>query len=152
MHIGKPVAQYESVTGTVHAKGVLRHGSEDQVPADGRIQTSVVIPLSEDTGIALSDLAGRIRAPLKSVLLTAHLRALGALTGSRDLITALITNGRPEVLDGDKAVGLFLNSVPFRIQLAAETWRELIGRVMYAEQDHAPAPPLSICTNNQRQS
>ena len=38
----------------------------------------------------------RARVPLKSVLLAAHLRALQALSGRRDVLTSMVTHVRPE--------------------------------------------------------
>jgi len=56
-------------------------------------------------------------APLKSLLLAAHLRVIAALTGTRDIVTGLVTNGRPEGADGDRVLGLYLNTAPLRVEL-----------------------------------
>jgi len=60
------------------------------------------------------------------VLLSAHLKVLSVLSGQGDLITGLVSNGRPEVDDGDKVLGLFLNTLPFRQRIAGGTWLELV--------------------------
>jgi amino acid adenylation domain-containing protein len=96
------------------------------------------IPIDTDTARALTSLAASASAPLKTVLLAAHLRALSLMTGSADVMTGVVSNGRPEIIDGDKVLGLFLNTVPFRFELIRETWRELIGRVVAAELGWLP--------------
>ncbi|WP_266167852.1 non-ribosomal peptide synthetase [Dyella subtropica] len=98
----------------------------------------VPIPLAPATGAALVALAGRLQTPLKSVLLAAHMAALSMLTGHRDATTALVTNGRPEVTDGENLIGLFLNSLPFRLRIGAESWTRLIRRVMEGERQLLP--------------
>src|SRR6185436_17719571 len=60
------------------------------------------------------------------------------LTGRPDVTTALVTNGRPEAVDGDKLFGLFLNSVPFRFQVAAGSCLELSDRVKEIEREMFP--------------
>lgn len=96
------------------------------------------IEIDAATGKALTTLASQLSAPLKSVLLAAHLAALSVLCGSRDVATALVTNGRPEVADGAKMIGLFLNSVPLRLRLDGPDWRWLIRRTIELERDLMP--------------
>jgi amino acid adenylation domain-containing protein len=77
--------------------------------------------------------------PLKSVLLAAHLDALGVLTSSRDVVTGLATNGRPEEYEGATDVrGLFLNVVPMRMRLGGGTWMELARSAFNAERESLP--------------
>lgn len=90
------------------------------------------VPL-DDLTERLRDFAASARIPLKSVLLAAHLRLIGLLGGHRRLFTGVVCNGRPETADGDRVYGMFLNTVPFAIDLAAPTWRHLASRVFEAE-------------------
>jgi amino acid adenylation domain-containing protein len=71
--------------------------------------------------------------PLKSALLAAHLAVLSRLCGATDVITGLVSNGRPEVAGGDRALGLFLNTVPLRLRLCRGSWRERVRQV-FAEE------------------
>jgi amino acid adenylation domain-containing protein len=75
-----------------------------------------------DVSTALRCMARSLQVPLKSVLLAAHLSVLSLLTGETDVTTGLITNGRMEEPDGDRVVGLFLNTVPFRVWFRDDTW------------------------------
>ncbi len=103
------------------------------------------VPIPADVSAGLKALAKEIGIPLKSVLLAAHLRVLAALGGNTDVLTGFIANSRPEINDGDKIAGLFLNTLPLRVRLAGGTWRELVGQAFAAERDLLPfrAYPLA---------
>ncbi|MFF2806328.1 amino acid adenylation domain-containing protein [Streptomyces sp. NPDC058000] len=99
--------------------------------------------LSDD----LRDLADALGVPLRIVLLTAHLRVLGLLGGSDDVLTGVVCNGRAEERDGDKTLGVFLNTVPMRCRLADGTWMDLIGRTAELDlrvQDHRRYPAADL--------
>ena len=85
----------------------------------------------------LEQLARTEGVPLKTILLAAHLRALGQATGQSRVTTGLVTNGRPEAEDGERLLGLFLNTIPVSASLEG-TWRELIGQSLEAEQELLP--------------
>ncbi|HEX5751790.1 MAG TPA: amino acid adenylation domain-containing protein, partial [Archangium sp.] len=87
---------------------------------------------------ALSRVARTAGVPIKNVLLAAHLRVMSLLEGSTDVVTGLTTNGRPEVRDAERTLGLFLNSLPFRLRLEGGTWIELIQAVAAREQEMLP--------------
>jgi len=82
---------------------------------------------------ALRALAENAGVPLKSVLLTAHLVALGEATGQRRFRSGLVCNGRLEVQGGDDVRGMFLNTVPFAVDLAAASWTDLVRAVFQEE-------------------
>ncbi|MFY0567266.1 non-ribosomal peptide synthase/polyketide synthase [Archangium lansingense] len=87
---------------------------------------------------ALQRVAHDTGVTLRTVLLAAHLRVRGFLAGSTSAITGIVTNGRPEVIDGERMIGLFLNSVPFPVALGGGTWVELIREVAKREQELLP--------------
>jgi amino acid adenylation domain-containing protein len=86
----------------------------------------------------LMRLARASEVPLKSVLLAVHLKALSIFTGQADLLTGLITHGRPEELDGERIRGLFVNTVPFRLRLPAGSWAELVRATFANEVELLP--------------
>lgn len=98
----------------------------------GRFYDTLLPPELTD---ALHDLARATQVPLKSVLLAAHLRVLAWLSGSTDVVTGLVSNGRPETADSIYALGLFLNTVPFRLRLPSGTWTDLIWETFHAEHE-----------------
>ncbi|MFN6438443.1 MAG: amino acid adenylation domain-containing protein, partial [Nostoc sp. DedSLP01] len=96
------------------------------------------VPLSSEICKGLKQLAKSVGVPLKSVLLTAHLRVLNLLSGHSDVLTGLVTNGRPEQTDGERILGLFLNTLPFRQELSGGTWIDLVKAVFATEQELLP--------------
>jgi amino acid adenylation domain-containing protein len=109
-------------------------------PREARIRQicshNVAIPPEISEG--LKQLANSAGVPLKSVLLAAHLRVLSLLCGQSDVLTGFVANGRPEETDGERICGLFLNTLPFRLQLSGGTWRDLVQQVFEAERELLP--------------
>ncbi|MEM7049303.1 MAG: condensation domain-containing protein, partial [Acidobacteriota bacterium] len=96
------------------------------------------IELSDSIARAVRELAVELAVPVRTVLLTAHLRCLAEAGGATDVVTGLVTHGRPEEEGGERALGLFLNTVPFPLRLRTESWRDLIARVHAAEGEMIP--------------
>jgi hypothetical protein len=102
-----------------------------------RFQSSHV-QLSNDVSQKLAQLARATSVPLKNILLAAHIQVIATLSGRSDVVTGLVSNGRPEVADGERIIGLFLNTLPFRSQLNGGTWEDLIHETFAAELKSAP--------------
>ncbi|MDZ8084002.1 MAG: amino acid adenylation domain-containing protein [Nostoc sp. DedQUE12b] len=96
------------------------------------------VTLSSEIFAGLKQLAQSAEVTLKSVLLAAHLRVLNFLTGESDVVTGIAANGRPEQSDGERVLGLFLNTLPFRLQFAGGTWTDLVQQVFAAEREMLP--------------
>ena len=94
----------------------------------------LLVPLGPQVSDRLRRLAQSLGVPLKSVLLAAHVRVMGLVSGASDVVTGVVANGRPEEEGGDRAVGLFLNTLPQRTQLAGGAWRDLVRAVYESEQ------------------
>ncbi|HEU0078864.1 MAG TPA: amino acid adenylation domain-containing protein, partial [Longimicrobiaceae bacterium] len=122
----------------------------------------VLVPLAPEVKQGLHELARSLAVPLKSVLLAAHLKVLGLATGQTDVVTGLATNGRPEVAGGTEVRGLFLNTVPLRVELRDGSWEELVRQAYRAEteilphrryplallqQEHGPEPLTEVSFN-----
>jgi non-ribosomal peptide synthetase component F len=97
-----------------------------------RIERELALPAAVQT--QLERLANQLGVPVKAVLLAAHLKVLGLVLGQCDVVCGLTLNGRPESEDGARVLGLFINTVPLRMQLGAESWRELVQRSFAAER------------------
>lgn len=76
--------------------------------------------------------------PLRTVLLAAHFKVMQTLASHEDIVSGLISNGRPEALDGEKLIGLYLNAVPVRVGVEASSWQELVRKVFREEQELLP--------------
>jgi amino acid adenylation domain-containing protein len=102
----------------------------------------------------LQGLAHQAGVPLKSVLLAAHLKVLSLASGRAEVLTGLVSNGRPEKIDGESVRGLFLNTLPFRLDLGDATWLELARSTFAAERELLPFRryPLAALQENSRES
>lgn len=96
----------------------------------------IIIPAAQVA--QLSQVAQQAGVPLKSVLLAAHLKILACVCGQRDVLTGLVMNGRTEHSGSDRALGLFLNTVPFRQKLTPGSWLDLIRQTFATEKNILP--------------
>ncbi|WP_101786847.1 amino acid adenylation domain-containing protein [Nonomuraea indica] len=101
----------------------------------GRERTVEVLrrPLDPDLLERLRRTARELAVPLRTVLLAAHLRVVALLSGDTEVMTGLVTHSRPESEAGADVLGLFLNTVPLRVDTAVPTWAALVRRVFDAE-------------------
>jgi amino acid adenylation domain-containing protein len=106
----------------------------DSIPEIG----TYTVPLSPEISHSLLQVAQSLKVPLKTVLLAAHMRILSLFSGQSDVITGLVSNGRPEGIDGEKILGLFLNTLPFRLQFQGGTWIDLVKHTFETEQELIP--------------
>jgi amino acid adenylation domain-containing protein len=93
------------------------------------------IQLTDECDEKIGPLAETLGVPLKSILLASHLTVLSRLARQSDVVTGLICNGRPERAGGDRVLGLFLNLIPFRLELVGGTWIDLIRETFEAERE-----------------
>jgi amino acid adenylation domain-containing protein len=114
--------------------------------APGIYRTTLPLPMGEE----LRKLARDSRVPLKSVLLAAWCRALGHEQGSTVVVSGVVTDGRMEGAGGDGGLGLFLNSLPLRLNLCGGSWNELARRAFEAERRLLPHRHVPL-TEIQRQ-
>jgi amino acid adenylation domain-containing protein/non-ribosomal peptide synthase protein (TIGR01720 family) len=91
------------------------------------------IEVAVDVATSLKGLAEHLRMPLKTLLLAAHVRVLSLVGGQEDVVTGLVTDCRPEVPDGERVAGLFLNTLPLRVRLPRGDWTDLVRKVFQAE-------------------
>ncbi|TFI51868.1 amino acid adenylation domain-containing protein [Mastigocladus laminosus UU774] len=103
------------------------------------------VPISSGVSQGLKQLSKTAGVPLKSVLLAAHFRVLSLLTNQTDILTGLVSNGRLEDNDGEKVLGLFLNTLPLRLKLHGGTWIDLVRQTFDIEREclHLRRYPLA---------
>ncbi|MCX8231588.1 MAG: amino acid adenylation domain-containing protein, partial [Alphaproteobacteria bacterium] len=97
---------------------------------DGHVSHAVAI----HDGVGVQALAHQIGVPVKSICLAAHMAVLATVTGERDVVTGLTTNGRLEEEGAAGVLGLFLNTVPFRLNVQRDTWQSIVERTFEAER------------------
>ncbi|HEU5381840.1 MAG TPA: amino acid adenylation domain-containing protein, partial [Ktedonobacteraceae bacterium] len=93
----------------------------------------IAFPVPLDVSQGLQRLARSLNVSLKHVLLAVHVRVLNLLSGQSDIVTGMLSHGRPEVVDGERVAGLFLNVVPLRLQIPHGSWQELIQHIFATE-------------------
>lgn len=103
-----------------------------KVPLKDEISGKVtaVFPFSAALAQSINQLAGSCGTTSKTVYLAAFYHLLSATIGSEDVVFGLASHGRPEVEDGDKLLGSFVSSVPFRVNRTARwSGKQLVSRI-----------------------
>ncbi|GAX43747.1 amino acid adenylation domain-containing protein [Tolypothrix sp. NIES-4075] len=96
------------------------------------------IAINEQIANSIRKLTKSAGVPLKTALLAVHLRVLAFLTGQNEVVTGNVINARPEIEDSQNLLGLFVNTVPFRIELTSDSWLDFIQAVFRAEREIIP--------------
>ena len=83
----------------------------------------------------------------KGLFLSGYLYLISLLSIEKDITVGLVTHRRPMVEDGDKILGCFLNTIPFRSQMdfiTPDSWIEYIKRVESELQELKGRDRLSL--------
>ncbi|MFJ8159311.1 amino acid adenylation domain-containing protein [Streptomyces sp. NPDC096136] len=97
-------------------------------------QITRIVDLPDGLTAQVNRFAKERALPVKSVLFAAHCLTLGLFSGSEDITTGLVTHGRPEREGGDRVTGLFLNTMPVRLGIAADSWADVVRAAFRQEQ------------------
>jgi amino acid adenylation domain-containing protein len=100
--------------------------------------SSVAVDFPADVAVALPALSRLTGVPVKALLLAAHVRVLTTLCHQTDVVTGVMSNGRPASAHGVAALGLFINVNALRVQVRPGTWLELAQQVHDAEVQALP--------------
>jgi len=124
---------------------VLEQGAPTELPrlvdAGGDEAFDVImhdVRLPEGLSDRILALARDLAVPVKNVLLAAHVKALSVACGAPDVLTGYEHAGRPELPGAERALGLFLNTVPLRIAARDGSWRDVVRQVHEAETELLP--------------
>ncbi|MFI8447046.1 amino acid adenylation domain-containing protein [Streptomyces erythrochromogenes] len=110
-------------------------------PARPPVTAEVVdVSLDEEAGDRLREFARGAGITLNTVLSTAWAMALAGMTGRDDVVFGATVSGRPAGLPGvDRMIGMFMNTLPFRVSLRpAEPVRDLLVRIQAEHADLLP--------------
>ncbi|MBB3815686.1 amino acid adenylation domain-containing protein, partial [Xanthomonas arboricola] len=94
------------------------------------------VPLAVHHKQALTALAAQLGVRLRDVMLAIHLKAISVITGSAQVCSGVVVNGRPESAGGERVLGMFLNTLPTSLKVMPSSWRALIERVRDMNQQH----------------
>ncbi|MEV6805178.1 D-alanine--poly(phosphoribitol) ligase subunit DltA [Streptomyces sp. NPDC051132] len=124
----------ELLRGVEHTPLAARTAADDAQIGASVVNQRYDVPLSAATADTLRTLARREALPLKSLLVTAHLAVLRLVSGGDEVLTGVVANGRLEERGGDESIGVFLNTLPLRLDLSEATLVETARRVFDHER------------------
>ncbi|ATQ77348.1 non-ribosomal peptide synthetase [Massilia violaceinigra] len=103
--------------------------------ADNDVDASrtAAITLPEGVTAQLEALARELHVPLRTLLLAAHVRVMALFSGESDVLTGMVSHSRPAEQDGDKVLGLYLNTLPLRQAIEPGSWKDLIVATFKSE-------------------
>jgi len=87
--------------------------------------------IAPEIHLGLLECSRQLGVALKTVLLAVHLKVVATLTNLSEVVTGVVSNGRVDEIDGERVLGLFLNTQPVRFAFTARGWRQNI-RDLYA--------------------
>jgi amino acid adenylation domain-containing protein len=90
------------------------------------VSASIRCEISRGTSRAFAELARSLGLQEKSVWCSVYLALLSLLAGVDGVVGTVITQGRPEVIGGEKIIGVFLNALPIRVRMSGRRWVDLI--------------------------
>ncbi|MFF8594416.1 amino acid adenylation domain-containing protein [Streptomyces sp. NPDC015220] len=96
------------------------------------------VELPDGLGAKVRLLARTHGLPVKSLLLAAHCLTLRLLSDTPDVTTGLVTGGRPEEAGAERITGLFLETLPLRLDTQRRTWLDSAREVYRQERDSHP--------------
>ncbi|HYD81243.1 MAG TPA: amino acid adenylation domain-containing protein, partial [Paucimonas sp.] len=114
---------------------------------------TIAIDVPAELQQQLPALANALHVPLRTVLLTAHLRVMSMLSGKDDVVTGMVSHTRVDREDGEKVLGLFLNTLPFRQKLGSGSWADAIRATFRNElaiMPHRAYPYSQLFLDNNR--
>jgi amino acid adenylation domain-containing protein len=101
--------------------------------------------LQPDQLAKLEKVAKELGVTIKVLSLSAYLYMLTLLDNEPDVVAGVVTNTRPGTEHGDQVLGCFLNTLPFRMEIAGNlSCRELVSRVSEKLVSLKPYERLSL--------
>ncbi|MFK0295420.1 amino acid adenylation domain-containing protein [Streptomyces sp. NPDC090442] len=96
------------------------------------------VELPQELGARVRGFARDNALPVKSVLFAVHALTLRLLAGTPDITSGLVTHGRPEREGAERIAGLFLNTVPLRLNTDRDTWLDVAREAFRQERASHP--------------
>jgi amino acid adenylation domain-containing protein len=87
----------------------------------------ILCEMSEETSCTFAELARSLGVHERSLWCSVYLTLLSLLAGTDDVVGVVMTQGRPEIPDGEKIIGVFLNALPVRVRVSGRRWVDLIA-------------------------
>jgi amino acid adenylation domain-containing protein len=97
-----------------------------------------VVEISDEVSSAIQQLSAQASVPLKSLLFAVHAKVLAFISGGSTAISGMMMNGRPEEIGGEHLLGIFLNTVPVKLEVGDGSWLDLARAAFTAEAAAIP--------------
>ena len=109
--------------------------------------------LSADKSQKLGIIAQKYRLTLSTIVQAAWALLLSRYSGESDVVFGVTVSGRPPISGVENMVGLFINTLPLRVQVPREeqliSWLEVIQQSMVELQQYSYTPLVDIQGNSQ---
>ncbi|MBO0468540.1 amino acid adenylation domain-containing protein [Enterococcus plantarum] len=116
---------------------IPRRLEEDTTKGNEVIFRDIVLP--DKLSDQIISLANQLSVPVKDILLASHVKFLSLLTKANDTFLGYEIGGRPEMVGSETALGVFLNTMPFRVKIDENaSWKEFILSVYETEATVLP--------------
>ncbi|MCZ8521355.1 MULTISPECIES: non-ribosomal peptide synthetase [Paenibacillus] len=80
--------------------------------------------------VRIEQLSRELRIPVRTICFAAYVSMAYMLTCDGDVLVGLVESNRPLIRDGDRLLGCFLNTIPFRFQVDSSlTWEGFLRQV-----------------------
>lgn len=112
-------------------------GEADGIVSAAATRLRHTVDIGESLSAQVIAAARDEHVPAKAVYLAAHLFTVARFAAQHDVTSGVVTHGRPQRANAERTAGLFLNTVPVRVDTAAASWRALVRDVF--DQDRANA-------------
>ena len=88
------------------------------------------VPIDTELVYMLKVLASDLGTDIKTMFFSSYIYCMSMLTYENDVLVGIVANNRPALEDGEKIIGCFLNTIPFRMTIeCSNTWKEFITSV-----------------------
>src|SRR5207253_7732067 len=98
-----------------------------------RLIRQVKKDVKPEVQVGVKEMAKELEVSVKSVLLAGHLKVMSVLSGEEEVVSGLVMNGRLEEEDGERVLGVFLNTLPVRVEMRGRSWKEVVKKVQEEE-------------------
>ncbi|ORW96736.1 non-ribosomal peptide synthetase [Mycobacterium sp. IEC1808] len=96
---------------------------------------TVTVLIPEWLQCSAEQLAKASGLPIKSLLLAVHCVTLQRFSGDANVTTGLVTHGRPGRAGAEVVAGLFLNTIPVKVDGRPATWLDLVEHLSRFERE-----------------
>jgi amino acid adenylation domain-containing protein len=135
-----PVAQafWERMLNDVSTTRLPRWKASGGAMFDFERNDRLLVSVEREVTEGLFRLSRSASVPLKDILLAAHLKLVSLFSGQTDVVTGVVTGGRPDEIDAEQVLGAMVNTMPFRLDIVGGTWEDLVRKVFEVERSSYP--------------